>query len=62
MDTKEKKKNTKRIPGKSDIWIALLASVPVMAGYLVLGMAFGILLADKGYSCGRSTDRFGAHD
>lgn len=50
MDTKEKKKNTKRIPGKSDIRIALLASVPVMAGYLVLGMAFGILLADKGYS------------
>ena len=50
MDTKEKKKNTKRIPGKSDIGIALLASVPVMAGYLVLGMAFGILLADKGYS------------
>ncbi len=29
---------------------AFLASVPVMAGYLVLGTAYGILLADKGYS------------
>jgi 4-azaleucine resistance transporter AzlC len=29
---------------------ACLASVPVMAGYLVLGTAYGILLADKGYS------------
>ena len=25
-------------------------SVPVMAGYIVLGIAFGMLLADKGYS------------
>ena len=29
---------------------AFLATVPVMAGYLVLGTAYGILLADKGYS------------
>ena len=29
---------------------AFLASVPVMAGYIVLGTAYGILLADKGYS------------
>ena len=29
---------------------AFLASVPVMAGYLVLGTAYGILLADKGSS------------
>ena len=29
---------------------AFLASVPVMAGYLVLGNAYGVLLADKGYS------------
>ncbi|MDD3797289.1 MAG: AzlC family ABC transporter permease [Lachnospiraceae bacterium] len=29
---------------------AVIASIPVMTGYLVLGMAFGILLADKGYS------------
>ena len=29
---------------------AFLASVSVMAGYLVLGTAYGILLADKGYS------------
>ena len=28
---------------------AFLASVPVMTGYLVMGIAFGILLADKGY-------------
>lgn len=28
---------------------AFLASVPVLAGYLVLGMAFGILLSDQGY-------------
>lgn len=26
-------------------------SLPVMAGYTVLGMGFGILLASKGYSC-----------
>ena len=29
---------------------AFAASVPVMAGYLVLGTAFGVLLSDKGYS------------
>lgn len=29
---------------------SFLASVPVMAGYIVLGTGFGILLADKGYS------------
>lgn len=29
---------------------AFLASVPVMAGYVVLGTGFGILLYDKGYS------------
>ena len=28
---------------------SFLATVPVMAGYLVLGMGFGILLYDKGY-------------
>lgn len=28
---------------------ALLASVPIMMGYIVLGMAFGILLESKGY-------------
>lgn len=31
---------------------AFLASIPVMAGYLVLGIAFGILLEDKGYHFG----------
>lgn len=29
---------------------AFTASLPVMAGYVVLGMGFGILLQDKGYS------------
>ncbi len=29
---------------------SFLATIPVMAGYVVLGTGFGILLADKGYS------------
>lgn len=29
---------------------ALLATLPVMAAYLVLGMGFGVLMASKGYS------------
>lgn len=33
---------------------ALTATLPVMAGYLVLGMAFGLLMADKGFSAGRA--------
>ena len=35
---------------KKAIGAALRASLPVMAGYIVLGMGFGVLLADKGYS------------
>lgn len=31
---------------------AFTATLPVMAGYLVLGMAFGLLMADKGFSAG----------
>lgn len=34
---------------KKDIRQALVASVPVMMGYIVLGMAFGVLLQSKGY-------------
>lgn len=34
----------------STLRYGFLASLPVMAGYLVLGMGFGILLQDKGYS------------
>ena len=34
---------------KSTIKTAFLATVPVMTGYLVMGMALGILMADKGY-------------
>ena len=32
--------------------VALTASLPVMAGYLVLGTAFGLLMNDKGCSAG----------
>lgn len=35
---------------KQTIKSAFLASLPVMAGYVVLGFGFGILLYDKGYS------------
>lgn len=35
---------------KSTVKYAFLASIPVMAGYIVLGMGFGILLQDKGYA------------
>lgn len=35
---------------KQTMKFAFVKSVPVMAGYIVLGIGFGILLADKGYS------------
>ena len=35
---------------KNTIKQAFIASLPVMAGYIVLGMGFGILLQDKGYT------------
>lgn len=35
---------------KSTLRVSFISSIPVMAGYLVLGMAFGILAADKGFS------------
>ena len=35
---------------KSNVKTAFLASVPVMAGYVVLGTGFGFLLSSKGYS------------
>lgn len=35
---------------KKVIQSAFRASLPVMAGYIVLGMGFGVLLSDKGYS------------
>ena len=34
---------------KSTVKIALVSSLPVMAGYVVLGTGFGILLSSKGY-------------
>ena len=35
---------------KKTVKYAFVATLPVMAGYLVLGMGFGILLQDKGYA------------
>ena len=35
---------------KKTISLAFKASLPVMAGYIVLGIGFGVLLADKGYN------------
>ena len=35
---------------KKTITLAFKASLPVMAGYIVLGIGFGVLLADKGYN------------
>lgn len=35
---------------KNTLRYAFTATLPVMAGYLVLGMGFGILLQDKGYA------------
>lgn len=37
---------------KEDIKEALKATIPVMMGYIVLGMAFGMLLESKGYHVG----------
>ena len=34
---------------KKTVRAAFQASLPVMAGYIVLGMGFGVLLADQGY-------------
>lgn len=36
------------------IRLAFLATLPVMAGYIVLGIGFGVLMADKGYSLWRA--------
>lgn len=35
---------------KKTMKAAIIASIPVMMGYIVLGMAFGMLLESKGYS------------
>ena len=35
---------------KKTVQEAFVASIPVMMGYIVLGMAFGILLESNGYS------------
>lgn len=36
---------------KKTIRYAFVKSVPVMAGYIVLGAGFGILVVDKGDKC-----------
>lgn len=43
-------KKEKAIMNKMTINHAFITSLPVMAGYVVLGMGFGILLSAKGYS------------
>lgn len=35
---------------KATLKYSFIRSLPVMAGYIVLGIGFGVLLADKGYS------------
>ena len=35
---------------KTTLKYSFMRSLPVMAGYIVLGIGFGVLLADKGYS------------
>ena len=34
---------------KTTIKYAFKASIPIMAGYIVLGMGFGVLMDSKGY-------------
>lgn len=34
---------------KKTVKTAFIASIPIMAGYIMLGMGFGILLSEKGY-------------
>ena len=35
---------------KKTLKFAFVSTLPIMAGYIVLGIGFGVLLADKGYS------------
>lgn len=43
-------KETKAVKNNSTLKYAFISSLPVMAGYVVLGMGFGVLLQDKGYA------------
>ena len=49
IDT-EKQESMMSSTVKNTVRKAFVATIPVMAGYVVLGIAFGILLSDKGYS------------
>ena len=44
-DTLKKEK----INYKKTIGAAFVSSIPIIAGYIMLGMGFGILLSEKGY-------------
>ena len=39
------------VMNKKTVKRAFIASLPIMAGYVVLGMGFGVLLNKAGYSC-----------
>ena len=49
MRENEKDRVNCRTDDRSTLKYALFQSLPIMAGYLVLGMGFGILLETKGY-------------
>ena len=40
----------KQALNRETVKYSFISSLPVMAGYVVLGIGFGVLLADKGYS------------
>lgn len=50
LSSQYKKENEKGHMNRQTIKYSFLSTLPVMAGYLVLGIGFGILLHDKGYS------------
>ena len=49
MRENEKDRVNCRTDDRSTLKYAFFQSLPIMAGYLVLGMGFGILLETKGY-------------
>lgn len=50
MNEKNGEINTVSLMNKRTLMYAFKASLPVLAGYLVLGMGFGILMHSKGYA------------
>ena len=47
--SKARKNGSMKQQSKEDIKRAFLATVPVLTGYVVLGMGFGVILKSKGY-------------